>query len=171
MLCFVAILFFMVSCNNHKSKVEQITKLEKEIVSTRMTKLDTAKASHLIVIYDEFIKDFPKDSLSPIFLYRAADLNMALNRGNQSITCLDKIINNYPNFNKTPDCMFLKAYVAENVMHNLPLADQFYREFLKEYPTHSLAKDAEASLKNLGKTPEQLVAEFEAKQDTVEKAK
>lgn len=170
-LVFAAILFVAVSCHSNKAKVEKITTLEKEIMASRMVKLDTAKAAHLIVMYDEFVKEFPKDTLSPIYLYRSADLNMALNKGTQSIVCLDKIINNYPNFDKIPDCMFLKAFVAENTMHNLPLAEQCYREFLKEYPTHSLAKDAEASLQNLGKSPEQLVAEFEAKQDSTVKAK
>jgi len=170
-LCLVAVLLITVSCNSNKSKVEQITKLEKELMSSRMTKLDTAKAAQLITLYDKFVNEFPKDTLSPVYLFRAADLNMAINRGNQSVVCLDKIINDYHDYSKVPDCMFLKAFVAENVMHNLALADQYYREFLKEFPTHKLAKDAEASLKNLGKSPEELVAEFEAKQDSIEKAK
>jgi len=169
--CLVAVLLITVSCTNNKSKVEQITKLEKELMTTRMTKLDTAKAAQLIILYDKFVNEFPKDTLAPIYLYREADLNIALNRGTQSVVCLDKIINNYYTFDKIADCVFLKAFVAENVMHNLALADRYYREFLKDYPTHVLSKDAEASLKNLGKSPEELVAEFEAKQDSVEKAK
>jgi outer membrane protein assembly factor BamD (BamD/ComL family) len=159
----ISILTF--SCNkSNKMKVEEITKLEKEVLSTKMTRLDTVKASRLILKYDQFVKEFPKDTLAPIYLFRASDLSMNMQRGNQAINYLDKIINEYPKFNKAEECMFLKGYIAENVMHNLSFAADCYRNFIKEYPTHPLAKDAEASLKNLGKTPEQLVAEFEANQ-------
>jgi TolA-binding protein len=167
-LVMISTVIVTLSCSSNKSKVEQITKLEKALLETKMTKLDTAKASKLIVMYNDFVTEFPKDSLAPIYLYRAADLNMGLQRGNQAITCLDRIIDNYPKFNKTPDCMFLKGYIAENIMQHLSLAQKFYNQFLKEYPTHAFAKDAEASLKNLGKTPEQLVAEFEANQNKVD---
>lgn len=154
----------LISCNPKSSKIERITKLEKELVASKMSKLDTTKAVQLIRLYDEFVKGFPTDSLAPIYLYRQADMNIALSRGTQAVVCLDKIITNYHSFNKLIECTFLKAFVAETVMHNLPLAEQYYREFLKKYPTHLLAKDAEVSLKNLGKSPEELVAEFEANQ-------
>jgi len=36
-----------------------------------------------------------------------------------------------------------------------------YREFLQKYPNHEFADDAELSLKNLGKTPEELLEQFQ----------
>lgn len=157
------------SCNPIKSKHEQIAKLEKEIASSKMTKFDEKKAEQLIKKYDEFVKEYPKDTLAPKYLFRTADLYVALNRGNMAITSLDKVIKSYPNFEKIPECFFLKAYIAENTLHHLSLADKYYKEFLKEFPTHHLAKDAEASMNNLGKSPEQIMAEIEAKQDSLSK--
>jgi hypothetical protein len=46
-------------------------------------------------------------------------------------------------------------------------ASRYYRLFLKKYPNHPLAKDAKISLDNIGKTPEDLVKEFELKNDTL----
>ncbi len=159
----------MTSCNSINSKKEQIEKLEKEIASSKMTKIDDIKADLLIKKYDEFAKEYPKDTLAPKYLFRKADLFIALNRGNLAINTLDQLIRDYPNFEKIPECFFLKAFIAENTLHHLSLADKYYKEFLKEFPTHKLAKDAEASIQNLGKTPEQLIAEFEAKQDSLSK--
>ncbi len=170
-----AILFLLIgglilsSCNSVNSKREQISKLEKEIASSKMTKIDENKVDQLIKKYDEFVKEFPKDTATPKYLFRKADLYVAVNRGNLAINTLDQLISSYPNFEKIPECFFLKAFIAENTLHHLSLADKYYKEFLKEFPTHKLAKDAEASMLNLGKSPEQLIAEFEAKQDSLSK--
>jgi len=57
----------------------------------------------------------------------------------------------------------LKAYIYENLLSNLGLAQKTYRDFLSLYPDHELSDDAEAALLNLGKSPEELVREFEAR--------
>ncbi len=168
-ICFITLGLVTISCNSQDTKKEKITAIEKEISSSKMTNFDEAKAEKLIQLYADFVQEYPKDTLSPHYLFRSADLYVALNRGNMAINQLDKIIKGYPNFKKTPDCYFLKAFIAENTLHHLSLADKYYKEFLKEFPTHPLAKDAEISQQNLGKTPEQLIAEFEAKQDSISK--
>lgn len=40
-------------------------------------------------------------------------------------------------------------------------AEKYYKLFLEKYPNNDFTDDAEISLKNLGKTPEQLIEEFE----------
>lgn len=165
----LAIAVIAISCNSVNSKKEKIANIEKEISSSKMTKFDDAKAEKLIALYTDFVKENPKDTIAPTYLFRSADLYVALNRGNMAINQLDKIITGYPTYKKIPDCYFLKAFIAENTLHHLSLADKFYKTFLEEFPTHSLAKDAEASRNNLGKSPEQLIVEFEAKQDSISK--
>ena len=48
-------------------------------------------------------------------------------------------------------------------MKNLQKAGDAYREFLRKYPNHPLAKDAKTSLDNLGKPLDEIIKEFEAK--------
>ena len=77
-------------------------------------------------------------------------------------------MNNYPDFDKTPQCLFLKGYIYENNLGDLDMAKSLYEEFLQKYPDDDFADDAEVSIKNLGKTPEQLIKEFEEKQKAQE---
>ena len=47
------------------------------------------------------------------------------------------------------------------MLKNLGKASDSYKEFISKYPNHELTDDATASLKFLGKTPEEMVKEFE----------
>ncbi len=60
--------------------------------------------------------------------------------------------------------MFLKGYVYENDLRDLETAKKIYEEFLVKYPDDEFADDAEISIKNLGKSPEELIKEFEEQQ-------
>jgi hypothetical protein len=52
---------------------------------------------------------------------------------------------------------------------NPQAAKNLYEKFLQVYPAHPIAKDVQTTLNNLGKTPEQLIQEFQekAKQDSL----
>lgn len=170
-LLLAPLMLMMVSCNPRRDNVEKIEKIEKELMASKMTTLDTAKASALIIRYHDFANDYPNDTLAPIYLFRASDLCMNMQRGDEAIKYLDQILTNYPKFKKTEEALFLKGFVAENITHNLVLAEKCYREFLRDFSSHTLAKDAEASLKNLGKSPEELIKEFELKNATADSLK
>ena len=60
--------------------------------------------------------------------------------------------------------MFLQAFVYENHVGDLSNAREKYIEFIQKYPEKDFADDAEICLQNLGKTPEELIREFEEKQ-------
>ena len=57
--------------------------------------------------------------------------------------------------------MFFKAYIYENQIKNLEKAKEIYLQFIEKYPNDDFAKDAKIALQNLGKSPEQMVREFE----------
>jgi len=158
------IAIFFTACSSREKKLEKITKLEKELFSDKVTRLDTTKANEIIKLYISFAEDFSSDSLAPVYLFRAADLSMNMQNGNQAVQLFDKVIQKYPKYEKTPDSYFLCAFAYENVLKNFTKANQYYTDFIAKFPTHALFNDAKVSLSNLGKTPEQLVAEFEAKQ-------
>ncbi len=60
--------------------------------------------------------------------------------------------------------MYLKAYVYENYLGDLEHAKMIYIEFLEKYPDNEFADDAEISIQNLGKSPEELIRQFEEQQ-------
>ncbi len=101
-------------------------------------------------------------------LFQAGDMAMNLNMPKEAVVLFDRIMENYPDFDKAPQCLFLKGYIYENNLGNLNVAKKIYEEFLEKYPDDEFADDAEVSIKNLGKTPEELIKEFEEQQKAQE---
>lgn len=57
------------------------------------------------------------------------------------------------------------GFVYENDLNDLENAKQTYEAFLQKYPNDpDFADDAQMALKNLGKSPEELIKEFEQNQ-------
>lgn len=119
------------------------------------------KALGLVNNYAIFADENPDDERSAAFLFKAGDISMGLENAELAISYFDKVIDNYPDYEKIPYCMFLKGFVYENNLNDLDKAREAYSEFIKEYPDHDMTEAAVFSLKNLGKSPEELIREFE----------
>lgn len=159
-LLIVSVSLAFLSCSSPRNKMaEQIALMESELKTVH--KVDTGSVSELISAYQNFAARYAQDSLSPEFLYRAAGLANGFRRGTQSIDLYESIINTYPDFKRIPECYFMEAFVFENEQGNIGKAYECYSKFLDKYPDHDLADDARAALKYLGKTPDEMVREFE----------
>jgi len=155
----------VISCSSPKEdKLTEIKTMEDELFSDESQMIDHQKANELIVVYESYANEFPEDLETPAYLFKAGDMAMNLNMPRKAIDIFDKILNNYPDFEKAPQCLFLKGYVYENDLRDLQTAKKLYEEFLVKYPDDEFADDAEISIKNLGKSPEDLIKEFEEKQ-------
>ena len=166
----VIILVISFSCsqqqeNNKQSIQESIDEMEAKLYNGEDAQVNMGDAVSLINLYKKFSKEYPKDSLAPIFLFRASDLSMNLNRPVQTIALFNDLLDNYPEYEKVPSVLFLKAFVYEDQLKDLDKAKMYYEEFLEKYPDSDFADDAEISLKYLGKTPEELILEFENNQE------
>ncbi len=126
--------------------------------------VDSAGVVQLLNAYESFADKYPANSQSVGYLYKAADFYVSMGKPLRGITLYQKIYDNYPNSEKRAYALFVQGYVFEDKAHNYENAQLKYHQFLREYPNHPLAKDVTLSLMNLGKTPEQMVAEFEARQ-------
>ena len=165
----VVILVINFSCsgpqdNNTQSIQDSIDQLEAKLYNGDDIQINMDDALDLIKLYQEFALENPKDSLAPVFLFRASDLSMNLNRPVQTIAIFDDLLDKYPDYEKVPSVLFLKAFVYEDQLKDFDQAKIYYEEFLQKYPDSDFADDAEISLKNLGKTPEELILEFEKNQ-------
>jgi TolA-binding protein len=115
----------------------------------------------LIAAYESFATEFPADTLAADYLFKAGDVVMNTNRSNKAIQLYDRIINDYSDYRKAPEALFLKGYVYENNLGRLDKAKAIYEEFLAKFPDNEFADDAEVSLKYLGKSPEELIEIFQ----------
>jgi len=87
-----------------------------------------------------------------------------MNDGNKAITYFDQYIREFPDGPKASLCLFFKAFIYENMLKDLGKAREAYQKFIEKYPDNDFTDDARLALQNLGKTPDQMVQEFEAKQ-------
>ena len=163
--CLMAvIMIMMLSCGPGKDELNaDIQKLEKEVFAPNSFVPDKQKATELIALYEKYAEKFPKDSVSGLYLYKGGKMAMSVNDGEKAISLFDKVTRLFPGVSVAPECVFLTAFVYENNLRNITKARDTYKDFLQKYPSHDLADDARLSLDNLGKTPEQIVKEFEEK--------
>jgi tetratricopeptide (TPR) repeat protein len=140
-----------------------IEKSEAELFAKDAT-FDFSKATQLIVHYDKYATANPEDEQAPSFLFKAGDLAMGMNQSAEAIRYFDRVYSDYPDFEKAPYAYFLKGFVLENQLGDIQNAEAIYKDFLAKYPDHTMAESAQFALNNLGKSPEELIREFEAKQ-------
>ncbi|MHC1707827.1 MAG: tol-pal system YbgF family protein [Bacteroidales bacterium] len=154
----------LISCGPDAEKQQsKITKLEETLINKNEGSYDKTRAVELIQAYQEYTEAFPRDTLSAAYMFKKAELQLHAVSPAEAIKTLDKLINDYPDFRKTPECLFLKGFIYENNMNDLAKAKVAYEEFIVKYPQHYFTDDAKILIQNLGKTPEELVKEFEAK--------
>jgi outer membrane protein assembly factor BamD (BamD/ComL family) len=151
-------------CGPSRDKtIGTITSLETRLFAPAATGFDQVKADSLLTAYESFMKHFPEDSLTLRFNFKAANLCMNMGNGMKAIGLFDKFIEKYPDHPKAAVSMFFKAYIYENQIKNLDKAKETYLQFIEKYPDGEFANDARVALQNLGKSPEQMVREFEEK--------
>ncbi len=155
------------ACGPSKTQTEdQISSMEDRMFTTE-SGFSRVGADSLIQMYRDFAGTYPDDSLSPVYLFKAASMTMNLQNGPGSIALFEQIRESYPDFEKAPLCLFFTGYVQENVMGDIDKARETYQLFIDTYPDHDFVDDAQASIRNLGKTPEQMIQEFEAQQSEI----
>jgi len=160
----------LISCNSTKptlSKEEfekQIKEQETKLFSSANKIYDTETAISIVKLYSDFAAAYPEDKGVPDYLYKAGEVAISLKKYTDAINYLKQVADNYSDYEKSSYCLFLQAFVYDNHINDDAKAGELYRAFIQKYPKNPLVKDAEFSIQNLGKSDEQLIREFEAKQ-------
>ena len=162
---FIIVLAAFASCGSSEEKsLEEVRKVESVLFGTdKNFKFDANVAREVINLYDNFVRKHPKSKEAPEMLLKSADLHRSMKNYNIAISVYEKIESDYPEFEKLAQVVFLQGFVFENELGKLDKAKERYEYFLKKYPDHELAKDVTFSLQHLGKSPEDIIREFEQK--------
>ena len=94
---------------------------------------------------------------APMYLMKAADVAMNIKRGDVAIKYLDRVVKDYPEYDKLADCYFMRGYVYETVLTDTDKAKQAYELFLVQYPNHPLAADTRIIIQNLSLSDEEII--------------
>lgn len=159
---FCLIFLFSACKNEQEKKYEQVLTIEKSLSSERNAANDSI-ALVFIRIADEYVKSYKSDPRSSEILFKTGQVLNGLGNYPVSIRKFQEVFLLFPNSAKASESMFICGFINENNLHNYKEAEYYYRKFIKQYPQHPLAKDAKFALTNLGKTPEEMVREFEQK--------
>lgn len=149
--------------NSPAALLDSIQIAEDALKGDKSGNFDVAKAQTALSAYEKFIAASPKDAQTSEYLFKSAEIYRSLRQFDKAIAAYQKIITDFPNYDKTPHSLFLMGFCYENDLGQKDQAKPLYEEFLKKYPKHELAQSVQFSLSNIDKTPEQIIKEFEAK--------
>lgn len=128
-----------------------------------LTTIDAYNANLAITAYSKFVSRFPSDSLAPRYLFEAAKLAMSSGQYPRALAFYDQICGKYPTSKKIPDCIFVQGFIYDNYLKDTAKAHAKYQEVINKFPDNELAAQAKAAISALGKSDEELMKEFEAK--------
>ncbi|MBL0102760.1 MAG: tetratricopeptide repeat protein [Bacteroidetes bacterium] len=166
-LSLLATIFF--SCTSEEKKLSQkIEAEEKGLINDTTKMVNMEKALVVIQDYLKYTEQFPNDTMSANYYFRAADLCVGIKDYNRSVELLDKLMSKFPEHRLYSKALFLQAFVYENNIRDVEKAKAKYSEFIQKFPNSPMVEGAKGSLYQLeqGLSDEDLVKSFMQKQDT-----
>ncbi len=155
------------SCTSPQSKLrEEIRLAESKLMTDTILSPDAIEAKLLIGLYDKYSKQFPADSLSADYLFKAGEVSTGIMDYQNGINYYARLFEQHTDYSKAPVALFLEGFIFENYIGRLDSAEFYYKKFLELYPDHPISGDVTLSLNNLGKTPEELIEMFQSMEQT-----
>ncbi len=144
---------------------QQLIVLDKEFGGSKV--VDKEKAAAFIQTSEELaalVQPTDPDKYVSVMM-KAAGLAKTIENPQKAIELYGKVVNGLPRHAKAPTALFMQAFIYENDLVDIPKAKVAYELFLEKYPNDpDFADDAQNSLKMLGKSPEEIIREFEKMQ-------
>jgi TolA-binding protein len=159
--------FVGTSCSQSKltdaeqQQVATIDSLETILFADKGTLNNRDAAYTLVKAYAGYYQAHKTDTAAINMLFKAGEVSMGLSEGRIAVKYFGIVAEEHPDFKKAPEALFLQAFCEETLNADFQQAKFFYEEFVKKHPAHALAKDAQFSISNLGKTDEELIKMFE----------
>jgi tetratricopeptide (TPR) repeat protein len=139
----------------------QAIKAQREQLLDTKGPLDPTLAENMISMYITFVQNNPADKDAQEFLFQAASVAISKQEYERSLRLYQQAIENYPDEKRSPDALFMKAFVLQNHMDKLGAAEEAYLKLIDLYPRHDLSLEARAAIKTLHMSDEELIEHFE----------
>ncbi len=141
--------------------LSQIKDMEKELFSDE--KLDEGKAKKMVLMYDQYYQHYHLASETPDFLYKAGEITENINQPYRAINYYTRCYEEYPTFKLRAECLFRMANLYDFKLSNYIKAKALYEEVKEQYPKTHWATDADAAIKLMSKSDQDMIREFEKK--------
>jgi len=150
------------SCDPVASLQNKLAELDKAMGGASVT--DKTKAAEFIKTSEELAALLEKKNPDQYVdvLLKAAGLAKTVENPQKAIELYSKIADGLPQHKKAPTALFMIGFVQENDLGDISKAKTTYESFLQKYPNDpDFADDAQNAIKMLGKSPDDIIKEFE----------
>lgn len=165
------IFFLIISCSqpvkvefNLKNLSDSINSKEADLKRTEILLPGNSLAIEIIQLYKQFADSFPNEKDAPQYLFKAANVSIGVRQFQPAISFLERIKKYYAEYEKSPESLFLMAFIYDNYLDQKGKAREIYQEVIDTYPSHKFASDAKEVIKTLEMTDEELIKMFEEKE-------
>ncbi|MFN0036040.1 MAG: tetratricopeptide repeat protein [Saprospiraceae bacterium] len=141
---------------------QKLVELDKAMGGAAVT--DKSKADQFIKTSEQLAEHLEKTNPDQYVdvLLKAAGLAKTVEQPQKAIELYAKISDGLPQHKKAPTALFMIGFVQEEDLGDLAKAKATYELFLQKYPNDpDFADDAQNAIKMLGKSPEEIIKEFE----------
>ncbi len=171
-LIVLAVLFqIFTACNGDSPEKlnQKLSELDKAMGGANVT--DKAKAAEFVKTSETLAAMLEKTNTDQYVdvLLKAAGLAKNIGDPNKSLELYKKVADGLPKHPKAPTALFMMGFVYETDLNDLEKAKATYESFLQKYPNDpDFADDASSSLALLGRSAEDIIKEFRAKEEGAE---
>ena len=138
--------------------------LEKRILAAKVPSDSLLKSA--ITKFQDFANLWPEDPKSPDYLFKASDYAMMVDQPAKSVKILDKILEQYPDYDKMEDVMYIRADHLDWELRDTTRAKEAYQAYIDKYPDSQRAQDAAIRIKfihlSFDEYAEKIISEYEA---------
>jgi tetratricopeptide (TPR) repeat protein len=141
--------------------LKQIEDLEKELYASET--LNEEKAKKMISLYELYYQNYHKYPETPDFLFKAGEITENISQPYRAINFYTRCYEEYPAFKYSAECLFRMANLYDYKLGNYIKAKALYEEVKVQFPKSPLAKDADAAIRLMNKSDQDMIREFEKK--------
>jgi len=141
--------------------LNDIAKVEAEINIDMPEKATFQKA---ITLFKDYAIIFPKGENTADYLLRASDFSHHLGQNSKAVELLDKVIADYPNYDKLSNAMYHRADYLDFYLKDTVLAKQYYLEYIEKFPNTAFASNAQTRIDQHFMSMDELIEMFTKQQ-------
>lgn len=139
----------------------RIDSMETILFADEEAEADPSAGIQLVREYARFYQNNEKDSLAVDMLFKAGEVSMGIGQGNLAVKYFRTVADDHMDFAKSPEALFLCGFCEENLNRDTAQARFFYESFVKNFPEHKLAEDAQFSIQNMSMSDDDLIKMFQ----------
>lgn len=148
--------------NNAKSILdERLPMLRDQTFDEATGVVNQDVAAGFIRLVEQYAMLLPQEKDAPRWLFEAGEMAGALHQYDKTLSLYQKINDDFSNYEKSSQVLFMRAFTLDNELKQLEEAKTLYEQFLQKYPKDDFADDAQFLLNNLGKSEDEMLRSFQ----------